>query len=131
MARGLKLDNLRKVVLYGDVSAQEMACDEFRDLERAVEDEGSDNEGRDASDPLEGEQRMVKKKRKKRTKKKKKRQSVGHALSALISEIRRVGKAALNALLVSWNRLSKGLAHVWSAASCRLVSKGGGRRGRV
>jgi hypothetical protein len=108
LLRGLKLDNLRKVVLYGDVSAQERACDEFRDIERAVgvdedEGEGSTGDEKEADSAGEAAKKKKKKKKKKRANKKKRR-SVGHALSALRSALNRVGKALCKALATLWAR---------------------------
>lgn len=112
--RGLKLDNLRKAVLYGDVSAQERACDEFRDIERAVavdEDEGEGSTDDEKEAPVAEEVAKRKKKRKKKRVNKKKRRSVGHAISALRSELHRVGKA----LLTLWSRAAAMLARNWVA----------------
>jgi hypothetical protein len=105
--RGLKLDNLRKAVLYGDVSAQQRACDEFRDIERAVgvdEDEGEGSTGDEKDAESAGEAAKRKKKRKKKRVNKKKRRSVGHALSALRSELYRVNKALCKAIATLWAR---------------------------
>ena len=104
LLRGLKLDNLRKVVLYGDVSAQERACDEFRDIERAVGvDEDDTGDEKEADSAGEAAEKKKKKKKKKRVNKKKRR-SVGHALSALRSDLNRVGKALCKALATLWAR---------------------------